>query len=367
MASDFFFSSLCSMIDFHAFHPRVISIVHTVQHFCNIFFSSRHFGKADWTTGRVMFIYGGLRTRYHLCVVSSFSISVSSHGSFQSPLYKSLAVRPLVNPCLLHNLYFSMQWFSRPLTWMSFASMYYSLLLIFSVVVCVLGQLPMDDLDSSSLLFDSKPSSSLFTDDDEYLTTTTAATLPNPCVSGATSDDLGFTQDETNLFSRRRRDNNPEACLPPVNIGADTLHLFEKPLDSLENLVLPLKEQNSDDSFYPGKLSPGEELSHDDLMDWIDEGYEHYSGPTFYLDTPESDTCKELTADRGNYPFELCCDVLWASKEAPKSPGRYWEQELDEIDERTKANQDFALVYRCIGTCLSNQEVDWKNSPLLEK
>lgn len=54
------------------------------------------------------------------------------------------------------------------------------------------------------------------------------------------------TSGEANLFVR----DSPE-CLPPVNIGADTLQLFEDPLTLLENLPL-----STDDDFSGSGLPP---------------------------------------------------------------------------------------------------------------
>ena len=189
--------------------------------------------------------------------------------------------------------------------------MYYSPLLTFSVAVFVLAHRVLsivqliDDSDSLPLVFDNTPSSSLFTDDDGVSTTTSAENLPNLCAIVAPPDGLSFTQEDPSLFSRRRRDSNP-ACLPPVNIGAETLHLFENPLDTLENVLLPLNGQNSGDSSRsPGLFSEDGEQGYDE--DFDAQGWQPYRGEVHYEEPSESKTCKELTAHRGNFNLELCC------------------------------------------------------------
>lgn len=231
--------------------------------------------------------------------------------------------------------------------------MYCSRLLAFSVAVFVLKPLVLsisfltDDLDSLPLVVDDTPSSSLFIDDDEVSTRTTAETLPNLCSTVAPPDGLSFTQEDTSLFSRRRRDSNP-ACLPPVNIGAETLHLFENPLDTLENILHPLNGQNSDDSSeIPGLSSESGEQGDDN--DLNAQGWQPYTGKVHYEEPSESKTCKELTAYRGNFNLELCCISLYAGN-LPFSPDRYYLEDYEQVDAWTRSNEDFAAVYTCAGT-----------------
>lgn len=247
--------------------------------------------------------------------------------------------------------------------------MYYSLLLAFSIAVFIPGQhvfsisIWTDDLNSSPLLFDSTSSSSFFNDDDEFSTITTAGTLPNLCAADATPDGLSLTQDGTDIFSRRRRRDSGPECLPPVNIGADTLQLFDKPLDSLENIVVPLNEKDSDDSFgYPGLLPDNGENGNANAGNLDDEEWQDYAGPVHYAPTPESETCRELTALQGNFPLELCCNHWFAGVQAPRTAGTYFGREYDQLDDLTKANQDFAVLYSCVSTFLSNHEVVFPNS-----
>lgn len=275
---------------------------------------------------------------------------------------------------------------------------YYSLLLTFSIAVFVPEQLVfvssisfvMDDLDSLPLVFDNTPSSFLFTDDDDdevsITTTTTAETLPNFCATVVPPNDLSFTQEEdTNLFSRRRRDSSNPACLPPVKIGAETLHLFENPLDTLENtlllppngqnplpldtlenmLLLPLDgpEKNSDDSSgSPGgglSSEENEKQGNDDNTNLNAQGWRIYRGEVHYEEPAESKTCKELTAHRGNFNLELCCMSLYAGK-LPFSPDRYYLEDYELVDAWTRSNEDYAAVYICARTFLSKNSLPTK-------
>lgn len=233
--------------------------------------------------------------------------------------------------------------------------MYCSVLLVPSIFVFVLGQfvfsisIPMDDVNSPSLFFDSTPSSSVFSDDDEFsstttTTTTTAETLPNFCAAVADPDGLSYTQGDMNLFSRRSE--NGAACLPPVNIGAEALQLFERPLDLLENIVLPLKEQNSDDSSfgYPGIFLPGDR-GNLNIEDTEKSGWQPYTGEVRY-DIPKSNDCKRLTAQRGNFDFELCCDNVYAELPFNQILSNAYRQ----VDAATRRNSDFAVVWDCVRT-----------------
>lgn len=231
-----------------------------------------------------------------------------------------------------------------------FAQMYYS---ISSITIVVLTHFvfsissPIDDLNSPSLLSDDTPSSSsLFTDDDKFSTTTpittTAETLPNSCAAVDAPDDLSVTQqDETNLFSR-----SPEtgpACLPPVNIGAEALQLFKNPLDSLENSLLPLKGQHSDDpSFgYPGRLRPGER-GNVNAEDMERQGWQDFAGEV-QLDIPDSKDCRELTAARGDFKMELCCDNTYAGLPFNEALSNGYRQ----VDVGTRMNSDIAVIWDC--------------------
>lgn len=163
---------------------------------------------------------------------------------------------------------------------------------------------------------------------------TTDATLPNACAAA-----LG-TQDDTKLFFRR--DNNNAQCLPPVQIGTETLKLFESPLDSLENLVDPLKGQTSDDDLfepaYKGLVPDDQEGSFDDI------GWQPYTGAVRVEQDGQS-TCKEWTSAWGDYPIELCCDGEYMGREARSDVAR---SRLATVDTRTAANQDYAVVYHCL-------------------
>lgn len=201
---------------------------------------------------------------------------------------------------------------------------------------------PSDDLESNALLFDSTDPSLFLTDDEtnDFLTTPiTDAALLNPCA--AAQDDLSFTEGGPNLFSR---EDGPQ-CLPPVNIGADTLHLFENPLDSLENTILPFKGQNSDGqppSIYPGRLPDGEDGSVN-WGDMRDLGWKPYRGPV-RIESPQSSDCLSLTAHLGNYPVEVCCDGTHAGEpEGPIDRSR-----MTQVDPLTISNQQFAMCYYCI-------------------
>ena len=237
--------------------------------------------------------------------------------------------------------------------------MYLSLLLVCCTAVFIRERLILsvsfstDDLDSLPLLFDDSASSSLslFNDDDEFSTTTTAATLPNSCAAvGFLDDDLSLSQDETNLLSRRR-DSSAAECLPPVNIGADTLQLFEAPWDSLENAVMPLKGQIPDDdpppppAGYPGLLSDGEgDYNPEDLEE---AGYRPYQGAVRVEVPPESSTCAGLTFLRGLFTWELCCDGAYYAREAASEFDR---EALKQVDWWTRWNQDAAVIKFCICT-----------------
>ena len=231
-----------------------------------------------------------------------------------------------------------------------------SLALISSLVV-FLGQLvfsisiPTDDLGSNTLFFDdtlvfdsTQPSSPLFTDDNEFWVTDDAI-LSNPCA--AAQDDLSFTQEETNnIFSR---DDGAAQCLPPVNIGADPLQLFEMPLDSLESIILPLQEETPDDPFvpgYPGRLPDGEKGDYDP-DDLKSQGWQPFTGAVHY-EPPDSPACREISAYRGNFRYELCCNGKYVQRHTSTAPLSLL---MTLIENETTANQDIELTYDCIRTC----------------
>lgn len=199
-----------------------------------------------------------------------------------------------------------------------------------------------DDANSDPLLFDididsTQPSSPFFTENNnEFLTAD--PTLPNACA--APHDDLSFTPDQTNLFSRG---NNNDECLPPVQIGTEALHLFESPLDSLENLVLPFKGQSSDDPSppsYPGLVPDG------GLGSFDEEGFQPYAGAV-RVEPKDDSTCKDYTDPWGDYPIELCCDGEYMGREAISDGSKAI---LATVDARTVANQDYAVIYHCLRT-----------------
>ena len=224
----------------------------------------------------------------------------------------------------------------------------YSLLLVSSMFL-FLGRLvisislPTDHLDSDTLLFDSTQSSLFLPDDDDDFWTTADATLSNPCA--AAQDDLSFTQaGGTNLYSR---DDHPQ-CLPPVNIGAEALQLFESPLDSLESTLLPLKGETPNDPPpppYPGHL-PDDEENYITPKQMEDLGWQTFTG-TVRIEAPDDSTCKELAAGRENYNIEVCCNAMYVGYEVTSE---YTRRVMEPIDAQTIENQDIAVIYDCICT-----------------
>ena len=205
----------------------------------------------------------------------------------------------------------------------------------------------IDDLNSDPLLFDRTQSSSpLFADDNEFFTTDAA--LPNAC--SAAQNDLSFIPDETNLFSRRDNiNNNDNQCLPPVKIGTEpligteALQLFESPLDSLENFVLPLKGQASDDQSQGGNTAPVGNNEEDNLDEPV---WRDYAGPV-RVEPDDDSFCAEWTSAWGHYPIELCCN------------GRFFGPnpitDLDtsivlSVDAKTERNRNYAVAYDCLCT-----------------
>ena len=205
---------------------------------------------------------------------------------------------------------------------------------------------PIDDLNLDPLLFDSTQSSSpFFADDNDFLTSDAA--LPNAC--SAAQNDLSFIPDETNLFSRRDNNNNNDdnQCLPPVKIGTEpligteALQLFESPLDSLDNLVLPLKGQASDDQSQGGNTAPVGNNEEDNLDEPV---WRDYAGPV-RVEPDDDSFCAEWTSAWGNYPIELCCN------------GRFFGPnpitDLDtsivlSVDAKTERNRNYAIAYDCL-------------------
>lgn len=229
----------------------------------------------------------------------------------------------------------------------------YSLPVVYSILV-FLGRLvysislSTDDSDFNEFWFDDSVQPFLeAADEDDFLSTTTTttsdATLGNPCVA--------INDQDMNLFSRA--DGGPQ-CLPPVNIGAETLHLFEAPFDTLNNVILPLEEntQTPDPTppdavpplRYPGLLPEGEEGQYDPGTLRM-QGYQPYTGPMHY--EQENNDCEELTAQYGSYPHEVCCDALHVGYEAQSPSSR---SVLQRIDAQTVANQNIAVIYNCIHT-----------------
>lgn len=223
--------------------------------------------------------------------------------------------------------------------------MYY-LPLVSSIVVLLLRlvlsfSIPIDDLESNALLYDDTQPSLFLAEDNEFLTTADEALL-NPCA--AAQDDLSFTQEGTNLFSREVG----AQCLPPVNIGAETLQLFEESFDSLESIILPLKRETSDDPppvGFPGRLPDGEK-GDVDLKTLENLGWQPYTGPVGF-EAPDNSNCEELTRHRGNFKLELCCNAMHVGYD---TQNQYVRDIFAQIDAETIANQDFALVYNCIRT-----------------
>ena len=196
-----------------------------------------------------------------------------------------------------------------------------------------------DDLNSNTLLFDTQDPPS-FLDETQILTTDAQI----PC---AAPNDLSLTEDGTNLFARE----DGAQCLPPVNIGADVLQLFDDPLNSLENTItLPLPLEGSDETSgdpirpsYPGLL-PGDETGNFRDEDLEKLGAQPYTGPV-RIEVPENNNCKALTAHLGNFNYELCCDGDYVST-STRSP--FTRERLQPVDAETIANHDYTLVYSCI-------------------
>ena len=199
-----------------------------------------------------------------------------------------------------------------------------------------------DDANFDPFLYDididsTQSSSPFFTENNnEFLAAD--STLPNACA--VPYDDLSFTPDQTNLFSRQ---NNNNECLPPVQIGTEALQLFESPLDLLENLVLPFKGQTSDNPSppsYPGLVPDGGPGSFDE------EGFRPYTGAV-RVEPKDDSTCKEYGDPWGDYPIELCCNGEYMGREAISDASK---ARLATVDARTVINQDYAVVYHCLRT-----------------
>ena len=192
--------------------------------------------------------------------------------------------------------------------------------------------------DSDPILFDNTQPSLFLPEGDDFWTTTDAAALSNPCVAEG--------EGESNLFSR---DDHPQ-CLPPVNIGDDALQLFESPLNFLEeNILLPFKRETP--PIDPNEEIPGPLLLNGAQGDWnpkvkIQEGWQPYTGGV-RIEPTDDNTCQQLTADRGIYNVEVCCNWNYV--------GAVVESELDKsrianIDARTIANQDIGVIRGCLCT-----------------
>ena len=256
-----------------------------------------------------------------------------------------------------------MQWLSLPLssilthiTHLLLASMYSPLLISLIVLISKLAltsslSFSTDDLNPNPLLFDTvEPSSFLAEEGNEILTTNA---IPVTSCAAAVSDDSSRTNEASNLFSRD--DDGVAQCLPPVNIGADALQLFEDPLNLLENnIILPLKkDETSDDppppndSFsprYPGILPNGVE-GHLSDEEYEDLGFYPYTAPV-RIEGVDDVSCKKWTADLGNFELELCCDDTYASIEAI---GEAFKSRLRQVDARTIQNQDVEVIFPAWG------------------
>lgn len=220
-----------------------------------------------------------------------------------------------------------------------------SSLVLFLGRLVLSSSIPIDNLDSNSLLFDNSQPLTFLAGDNDFLTADT--TLSNPCATG--QDDLSFTQEEgTTLFSR---DDHPQ-CLPPVNIGADALQLFESPLDSLANTLLPLKgetPQNPPPLKYPGLLPDGEIGGDHDSEDMENQGWQPYGG-SVRIESSDDNSCPKLAAGRGNFNIELCCNAIYVGYGARSPLAR---DRIAQIDPVTVANQDIAVIFNCICTFFS--------------
>lgn len=174
--------------------------------------------------------------------------------------------------------------------------MMYSLFFVFYVFSIV--SFSTDDLNSDTILFDDTQSSLFLPEDNEFSIITDAG-LPNPCV--AVEDDQ---EEKLNLFSR---DDHPQ-CLPPVEIGPDALQLFESPLNSLENILLPFQGETSTDSNEtPGLFLNGEQGDWDPRKQTQEDSWQPYTGGV-RVEPTDDNTCRKLTADRGDYNAEVCCN-----------------------------------------------------------
>lgn len=170
----------------------------------------------------------------------------------------------------------------------------------------------------------------VFSEDDTFSTMDTI--VQNPCAPA--QDDLSFTQEgETNLFSR---DDHPQ-CLPPVNIGADALPLFESPLNSLDNTLLPLNGETSND------LPDNKEGGYN-AQQMEEQGWQPYGG-SVGLVTSDDSACKILTAGLGIYHIELCCNGKYQSGDGQDGLAN---SRMEQIDAVTIANQNIAVIHECI-------------------
>lgn len=237
----------------------------------------------------------------------------------------------------------------------------YSILIFLRLFVVYSLSLPTDDSDFNNFLFDDSLQPFLGgggrDDENGFLsmtTTTTADATPgnNPCVAanGADTNQQEEEEEDTmNLFSRAADPGGPQ-CLPPVNIGAETLHLFESPLDTLNNILLPHSDNPpTPDALpplsYPGLLPDGETSTASQQS--LDElGAQPYTG---LVEQNPSPACQELTAHLGSFPYDLCCDGKevdygWRSVElADRMLG---------LDRQTVANGVIRRTYDCIRTSL---------------
>ena len=170
-----------------------------------------------------------------------------------------------------------------------------------------------DSTDNSNALlssFDTEPSP--FLDANQFWT---ADATPS-CAGGP--DQLSLTNVNANaetsdLFSR---DDPGAQCLPPVNIGAEALQLFESPLNTLENSILPLKDETP--------LGPSS-IPDQAIDDPDNPGWKLYRGPVHFVDPlgPETgpvynknfdnQNCALMTGSSLTFVYEVCCNSRLAS------------------------------------------------------
>ena len=73
------------------------------------------------------------------------------------------------------------------------------------------------------------------------------------------------------------------------------------------------------------------------------EGWQDFTGDVLF-DIPDSKDCKELTAARGDFKVELCCDSTYAG--FPFNAGLSYV--YGQVPVETRRNDDIAVVWDCI-------------------